>query len=199
MQANEQSAGQGEAGRTQSGLTRAQGTRMEVGRVGAGRVEGMRAGSKRAGSKRAEGLRPGLTALKVILGAGILSTAIHYTHNFIAVSHYPGPKSLYTAVRILIVVAWPLLTYIGLTGYRRYREGRDREARVCLSVYSLTGLATLGHFLYGNPHIPAFFYATLFTDALTGLAVLGFVAWSAGVDAGAGAPPAPERAGTAGA
>jgi hypothetical protein len=141
--------------------------------------------------------RQGLTALKVILGAGILSTAIHYTHNFIAVSHYPGPKSLYTVVRVLIVIAWPLLTYIGLTGYRRYREGRDHEARVCLAVYSLTGLATLGHFLYGNPHIPAFFYATLFTDALTGLAVLGFVAWSAGVNAG-GKPAAPSAPASAG-
>jgi hypothetical protein len=39
----------------------------------------------------------------------------------------------------------------------------------------------MGHFAYGNPHIPAFFYATLFTDTLTGLAVLGFVLWSANV------------------
>jgi hypothetical protein len=135
--------------------------------------------------------RSGLTALKAILAAGIVSTAIHYTHNFIYVSRYPGPKDLYTPARVAIVVAWPLLTWIGLIGYRRFREGRDHEARVCLAVYSLTGLATLGHFVFGNPHIPAFFYATLFTDALTALAVLAFVAWSAN----AGAPPTPERAG----
>lgn len=128
-----------------------------------------------------------LTVLKWILAASILSTAIHYTHNFVAVKHYPGPGgSFYTVVRIAIVVAWPLLTYIGLLGYRRYREGRYREAHVALAVYSLTGLATMGHFLYGNPKIPAFFYATLFTDALAGLAVLAFVAWSASVTA----PPA---------
>jgi hypothetical protein len=126
--------------------------------------------------------RQALTVLKAILAAGILSTAIHYTHNFIAVSSYPGPGgSFYTVVRVAIVIAWPLLTGIGLLGYRRYRERRYQEARVCLSVYSLTGLATMGHFLYGNPHIPAFFYATLFTDTLTGLAVLAFVLWSASV------------------
>jgi len=121
-----------------------------------------------------------LTLLKGILAASMLSTAIHYTHNFVAVSSYPGPGgSFYTVVRVAIVVAWPLLTAIGVTGYRRYRERRYREARVCLAVYSLTGLATMGHFIYGNPRIPAFFYATLFTDALAGLAVLAFVAWSA--------------------
>jgi len=127
-----------------------------------------------------------LTVLKAILAAGMLSTAIHYTHNFVDVSHYPGPKALYTVTRVAIVVAWPLLTWIGLTGYRRYRDRRYQEARVCLAVYSLTGLATLGHFLYGNPQIPAFFYATLFTDALTGLAALGFALWATG----AGRPPA---------
>jgi hypothetical protein len=132
-----------------------------------------------------------LTALKTILAAGILSTAIHYTHNFVAVNRYPGPKDLYTATRVAIVVSWPLLTWIGLMGYRRYRERRYQEAHVCLAVYSITGIVTLGHFIYGNPKIPAFFYATLFTDALTGLAVLMFVLWSTNI-----AGPGAEAAGT---
>jgi hypothetical protein len=124
--------------------------------------------------------RQALTLLKATLAASMLSTAIHYTHNFVAVNRYPGPGgSFYTVVRVAIVVSWPLLTGIGLIGYRRYRERRYREARVCLVVYSLTGLATMGHFIYGNPRIPPFFYATLFTDALAGLAVLAFVLWAA--------------------
>jgi hypothetical protein len=95
-----------------------------------------------------------LTLLKAILAASILSTAIHYTHNFVAVSSYPGPAgSFYTVTRVAIVVAWPLLTAIGLIGYRRYRERRYHEARVCLAVYSLTGLATMGHFhIWESPH-----------------------------------------------
>jgi len=126
--------------------------------------------------------RQALTLLKAILAASMLSTAIHYTDNFVAVNRYPGPGgSFYTITRVAIAVGWPLLTAIGLVGYRRYREHRYPEARVCLTVYSLTGLVTMGHFIYGNPHIPAFFYATLFTDALCGLAVLGFVLWSANV------------------
>jgi hypothetical protein len=126
--------------------------------------------------------RQALTLLKAILAASMLSTAIHYTDNFVQVSRYPGPGgSFYTVVRVAIVVGWPLLTAIGLIGYRRYREHRYQEARVCLCVYSLTGLAILGHFAYGNPKIPAFFYATLFTDTLAGLAVLAFVLWSTNV------------------
>jgi len=127
---------------------------------------------------QAEEERRKLTLLKTILAAGMLSTAIHYTHNFVAVNRYPGPKDLYTVTRVAIVVAWPLLTWIGLMGYRRYREGRYREAQVCLAVYSITGIVTLGHFIYGNPKIPAFFYATLFTDALTGFAILAFAVWA---------------------
>jgi hypothetical protein len=128
---------------------------------------------------RGEAQRRSLTVLRTFLAAEMLSTAIHYTHNFVAVNRYPGPRDLYTPTRVAIVLSWPLLTWIGLIGYRRFREGRLQEARVCLAVYSLTGLVTLGHFIYGNPQIPAFFYATLFTDALTGLAVLAFALWSA--------------------
>lgn len=132
-----------------------------------------------------------LGLLKGILAFSILSTAIHYTHNFVAVGHYPGPHGSFdTVVRVAIVVAWPLLTAIGLLGYRRYAEGRYREAHVSLAVYSITGLATLGHFAYGDPKIPGFFYATLFTDAIGGLAVLAFALWSASVVA-----PRAERAG----
>jgi hypothetical protein len=118
--------------------------------------------------------------LRTILAAGILSTAIHYTHNFVAVGQYPGPHGAFdTIVRVAIVTAWPTLTAIGLLGYRRYAQRRYREAHTCLLVYSITGFATLGHFIYGSPDIPAFFYATLFTDALTALAVVTFVIWSA--------------------
>ena len=46
-------------------------------------------------------------------------------------------------------------------------------------LYAPLGLITPAHFLYGEPDIPAFFYATIFTDGIAGLAVVGFVVWSA--------------------
>jgi hypothetical protein len=120
---------------------------------------------------------PGLTALRLILGFSILSTALHYTHNFVAIEDYPGGGP---GIQAAIVVSWPALTAIGLYGYRLYTQGRYREAHICLLLYAPLGLLTPAHFLYGEPDIPPVFYVTLFTDPLAGLAVVGFVAWSAG-------------------
>ena len=117
-----------------------------------------------------------MKALRLILFFSILSTGAHYTHNFIRVDDYPGSGP---AVQLAIVLSWPLLTAIGLYGYRLYAAGRSREAHVCLLLYAPLGLLTPAHFLYGEPDIPAFFYATIFTDGVAGLAIVGFVIWSA--------------------
>ena len=115
-------------------------------------------------------------ALGVILGFGILSTGAHYAHNFVRMDDYPGGGP---AVKVAILLSWPLLTAIGVHGYRLYADGRFREAHICLLLYAPLGLLTPAHFLYGEPDIPAFFYATIFTDGIAGLAMVGFVVWSA--------------------
>jgi hypothetical protein len=114
---------------------------------------------------------------RAILIFGTVSTAFHYTHNFVKVGSYPGGG--HTTVRVGIVVLWPLLTTVGWYGLRLYREGRYYPAHICLALWSLLGISTLGHFLAGNPDVPAFFYATIFTDGLSGFAMLGFVVVSA--------------------
>lgn len=120
-----------------------------------------------------------LSILKWILVASIVSTAVHYTHNYIQVDQYPQSDTVSTGeTRLGIVVLWPLLTVVGLLGYRLYAQRRFRPAHLCLALYSATGISTLGHFLVGNPDIPPFFYVTLFTDGLLGFSVLGFTFWS---------------------
>jgi hypothetical protein len=115
-------------------------------------------------------------ALGVILCFSILSTGAHYAHNFVRMDDYPGGGP---AVKVAILLSWPLLTAIAIYGYRLYAAGRFREAHICLLLYAPLGLVTPAHFLYGEPDIPAFFYATIFTDGIAGLAVVGFVVWSA--------------------
>jgi hypothetical protein len=89
---------------------------------------------------------------------------------------YPGGGPV---VHVLIVLSWPVLTAIGLYGYRLYTQGRYRDAHLHLTIYSLTGLITPLHFVYGSPDIPAFWYATIFTDFLAGASIVAFVVWSA--------------------
>jgi hypothetical protein len=121
--------------------------------------------------------------LRGILAFSILSTACHYSHNFVEMDSYPGGGPV---TQVLIVLSWPILTAIGLYGYRLYVQGRYRDAYGHLLIYSLTGLITPLHFVYGSPDIPPFWDATISTDFLAGSAIIAFVAWSA-------SRPAPRR------
>ena len=107
------------------------------------------------------------------------STAAHFTHNFVAIDSYPDGFVSGEVVQIAILVSWPLLTAVGLYGYSLYARGAYSPAHACLLAYSFLGLSTLGHFLYGTPDIPAFWFATIFTDGLAGAAIVAFTAWSA--------------------
>lgn len=121
--------------------------------------------------------QPDTTLLKVLLGATICSSALHYTHNFVMASMYPPLPPLFPtplAFQIGIVIAWPLLTAVGLWGYRQYAAGRLRRAGWALIVYSTVGTTTIGHFLGPIPEIPPFFMVTIFTDFITGAAMLIF-------------------------
>ena len=130
--------------------------------------------------------RPGdlgrrLSLLRWILGFGIASTGLHFTHNFVAVDQYPDDLVSGAVVQVAILVAWPLFTLIGIAGYRLYARRSYERAHACLGVYALFALTTLGHFLDGSPDIAPFWFGTIFTDALAGVAMLCFVVWSARV------------------
>jgi hypothetical protein len=81
-----------------------------------------------------------------------------------------------TALRLIL--AFSILSTASHYAHNLVAQGRFRDAHVCLLLYAPLGLITPLHFVQGNPDIPAFFYATIFTDALAGLAVVGFVVWS---------------------
>ena len=118
--------------------------------------------------------------LRIVLGAAIVSTAVHYTDNYVAVDDFPQPGWV---DRPTVLVAWIVLTAIGLAGYRLYTRGRLAPAHVCLAIYSYTGLSSLGHYLYGTPE-PFLRNVSVVLDGLTGAAVLAFVIWSASATRG---------------
>jgi peptidoglycan/LPS O-acetylase OafA/YrhL len=119
-----------------------------------------------------------LRLLRLILGFGILSTGLHFTHNFVAIDQYPDDLVSGSVVRVAILLFWPLFTGLALYAYRLYAQGRRREAHPLLCAYAFFALTTLGHFLDGTPDIAPFWFATIFTDALAGIAVLAFTLWS---------------------
>ena len=115
-----------------------------------------------------------VSLLRWILGFGILSTGLHFTHNFVAIDQYPDDLVGGTVVRVAILVFWPLFTGLAIYAYRLYARRAYREAHPLLLGYAFFALTTLGHFLDGSPDIAPFWYATIFTDALAGLAVAAF-------------------------
>ncbi|OXM51264.1 hypothetical protein CFP71_25765 [Amycolatopsis thailandensis] len=122
----------------------------------------------------------GLTALRLILAFTLLSTTLHYAHNVIRVADYPQIEGIPVGVAAaLVAIVYFVLTAIGLAGYRDYLRGRYWRALVLLMVFSLSGLASLGHFLAGVPRIPAFWFATIFTDGAAALLLWGFATWAA--------------------
>lgn len=122
---------------------------------------------------------PGAGVLKAIVAFGIVTTAIHFTHNFVAIEDYPQSDLIPNwVVQVAIVVSWPIFTWLAIQGYRLYAAGDARAARPRLLWYAGWTLFSLGHFTEGNPDIPPVFYATIFTDALAGVLVVAFLVWS---------------------
>ena len=125
---------------------------------------------------RAKGLRP----LRVILVFTLVSTVLHYAHNTVRAADYPQiPGISVLATQVVVAVSWVVFTAFGLAGYRAFADGRYWRSLAFLLVYSLSGLASAGHFLVGVPRIPAFWFATIFTDTLAALAMWVFVCWAA--------------------
>lgn len=120
-----------------------------------------------------------LAILRGIMVFTTVSTLLHYTHNFVAIDQYPDSVIPDIVTQVGVLVTWPLLTAFGIVGYRLVRRGRHRDARAWLIAYSFVGWLTLGHFTEGNPDIPPFFYATIFTDAIAAAAITAWVLWSA--------------------
>jgi hypothetical protein len=115
--------------------------------------------------------------LLLILIASIISTSFHYTDNALFVDIYPEPESFTTAG---VFITWAILTLIGLAGYWLYTKEKIWASYLCLAIYSTTGLFSPAHYFYGP--MSAFslkMHTFIWTDAVTGALVLGFVLWSA--------------------
>jgi hypothetical protein len=119
---------------------------------------------------------PGLGVLRLVIAASVVSTAVHYADNYVAIGAFPQPDWI---DRPSVIVTWVALTAVGLLGYVLYRRGSHPAAELCLAVYSVTGISTLGHYLSpGAGDIELWRNVSIVSDGLVGLSVLAFAVWS---------------------
>jgi hypothetical protein len=118
----------------------------------------------------------GIGTLRVLSAALVVSTAIHFTDNAFKIDEYPGTEPGGT---IGVPLFWLGFMAAGLIGYRLYVRGREPAAQILLFVFAYAGLATPLHYTSpGGSRLEWWEHVSIATDALTGLAVLGFVIWS---------------------
>jgi hypothetical protein len=115
--------------------------------------------------------------LRVILVATFVSSAFHYTDNYLRFDEYPpGDDGFVTEP--LIWQSWLVFTAVGLIGYVLYRRERWLPAAACLAFYSVSGLISPLHYTEGTwSDFDTFQHTFIVTDFICGLAVLGFAVW----------------------
>lgn len=130
----------------------------------------MERGAQDFGSPLAARRVPSDRAVRVVLGAAIVSSILHYTDNLVNIEDYPQPHWINEAV---VPSAWVILTAIGIAGYALFRRGRYGAAGLCWLVYSYTGLSSLAHYSFGPwSEFSPKMHAGIWLDGLTGAAVL---------------------------
>jgi len=112
-----------------------------------------------------------------ILIFSIAITSIHYTDNALFVKDYPEPEWITTSG---VFITWGVMTIIGIIGYWLYFIEKYWLSYFILGIYAGTGLSSPAHYFYGELSQFSFkMHAFIWSDAIAGLSVVGFIIWSA--------------------
>lgn len=116
------------------------------------------------------------TLLLTLLIINVVITAFHYTDNFINFSQYPDPEWITPES---IYQSWFILTSIGIIGYILYLKNVLWFAYICLSIYSLTGILSPGHYFFQTTEIFSLkMHIFIWLDFIAATLILGFIIWS---------------------
>ena len=116
------------------------------------------------------------TWLLSILIFNIAITSMHYTDNAIFLEDYPEPSWITTSG---VFISWVIMTSIAIMSYWLYARQNFWSSYLFLSIYSITGLSSPAHYLYGElSQFSVKMHAFIWSDVVAGLLVLGFVIWS---------------------
>ena len=120
-----------------------------------------------------------MSLLRVLVAGLLLSTAVHYTDNWLSIEDYAPSTGLLADNPGLIPVSWALFAIAGIAGYREYRRAPSTRAHLLLGVFSVAGISTFGHLFYSGNEFAAWQWASVLADGVLGLALFAFVLWSA--------------------
>ncbi len=120
-----------------------------------------------------------MTAPLVLVAGLLLSTAVHYTDNWLSIEDYAPETGILADNPGLIPVAWVLFAAVGIAAYLDYRRAPSTRAHLLLAVFSVAGISSFGHLYYEGNDWDLYQWAFVLTDGLFGSAVLAFALWSA--------------------
>jgi polyferredoxin len=111
-----------------------------------------------------------------ILAFNLVSTFFHFTDNALFLDQYPGPDWFTPAS---VWIAWFIMAPFALLGYWLYVKQQFWAAYCCLGFYSITGLSSLGHYLFPAIEPLSFkMHSLIWSDAIAGATLAGFILWS---------------------
>lgn len=120
-----------------------------------------------------------MTLLRLLVGALLVSTAVHYADNWLSMEDYAPETGLLADNPGLVPVAWALFGLVGVAAYRSYARGPSTRAHLLLAAFSVAGISTFAHLFYDGNSFEAWQWASVLADGALGLAVLAFALWSA--------------------
>jgi hypothetical protein len=120
-----------------------------------------------------------MTLLRLLVGGLLVSTAVHYTDNWLSIEDYAPRTGLIADNPATVPVAWVLFAIVGVLGYRAYVRAPSTRAHLLLAVFSVSGISTFGHLFYEGNDLAAWQWASVLADGVFGLALFAFVLWSA--------------------
>lgn len=116
------------------------------------------------------------TLLLTVVIANIIITSLHYTDNALFVDIYPEPQWFTTSG---VFITWAIMTAIAIISYWLYSKKNYWLSYVALIIYSITGLSSPAHYLYGAmSEFSVKMHFLIWTDFLAGISVIGFIIWS---------------------
>jgi hypothetical protein len=104
--------------------------------------------------------------IAVLLGATLLTSALHFADNAFRLDLYPGPAWL---TRPGILLSWLVLPLLAFAAYRRAN-------RASLVAYGLLGFAGFAHYLPRHAHpVPLRCLATIAAEAIASAVLIAYV------------------------